>query len=72
MMMQQQRGGVSPYMHGQMVQMGGGPNGGGPHTMLVGPYGQVPMYSHPGLSQHGSSVNGMPHQNCQTAQMQMI
>ena len=73
MMMQQQRGGVSPYMHGQMVQMGGGPNGGQPHTMLVGPYGQVPMYSHPGMSQHGgSSVGGMPHPNCQSAQMQMI
>jgi hypothetical protein len=71
LMQQQQRGGVSPYMHGQMVQMGAGPNGGQPHTVLLGPYGQPSMYSNAGLSQHGSSVSGVAHahQNCQTNQM---
>ena len=71
-MMMQQHGGVSPFMHGQLVQMGGGPNGGQPHTVLIGGYGQMPMYSNTGMSQHGSSVSGVPIQSCQTNQLPMI
>jgi hypothetical protein len=52
--------------------MGVGPNGGQPHTVLIGNYGQMPLYSNTGLSQHGSSVAGMPIQNCQTNQLPMI
>ena len=71
-MMMQQHGGVSPYMHGQLVQMGGGHNGGQPHTVLLGGYGQMQLYSNSGLSQHGSSVTSGPIQNCQTNQLPMI